>query len=241
MEDIDTEIHGEDLVFSKDQIEYLRSEFERQRRWVNLLSTREQAALEELEHTQNSVSYQIGRFITKLPRAILKKLRKGRRKIVYFTDENEEIREELFPSSLLITPELLPTKESSRGVASFIEEILILTRRKRVSVNQIRDMMLESEFSEEEMHQASITIIEHLENTNQYLPSIKNVFTGLLRALANLSPTLAAEFGELFIERLSDDRSLRTLIQIHGKIGNFERPLDLLDQMPYSSWKSEQQ
>ena len=155
MEDIDTEIHGEELVFSKDQIEYLRSEFERQRRWVNLLSTREQAALEELERTQNSVSYQIGRFITKLPRSIIKKLRKGKRKIVYFTDENEEIREELFPSSLLITPELLPTKESSRGVASFIEEILILTRRKRVSVNQIRDMMLESEFSEEEMHQAS--------------------------------------------------------------------------------------
>ena len=79
MEDIDTEIHGEDLVFSKDQIEYLRSEFERQRRWVNLLSTREQAALEELERTQNSVSYQIGRFITKVPRTILKKLRKRRK------------------------------------------------------------------------------------------------------------------------------------------------------------------
>ena len=41
-------------------------------------------------------------------------------------------------------------------------------------------MMLESEFSEEEMLQASIYIIEHLENTNQYLPSIRNVFTGLL-------------------------------------------------------------
>lgn len=241
MGDIGADIHGEDLVFSKEQIEYLRSEFERQRRWVNLLSTREQAALEELERTQNSVSYQIGRFITKLPRTILKKLRKGRSKIVYFTDEDEESRQELFPSSLLITPELLPTKESSRGLASLIEEILILTRRKRVSVNQIRDIMLESEFSEEEMHKASITIIEHLENTNQYLPSIKNVFTGLLRALANLSPTLAADFGDLFIARLSDERSLRTLIQTHGKIGNFERPLELLNQMPYSSWKSEQQ
>ena len=88
MGDIGADIHGEDLVFSKEQIEYLRSEFERQRRWVNLLSTREQAALEELERTQNSVSYQIGRFITMLPRTILKKLRKGRRKIVYFTDED---------------------------------------------------------------------------------------------------------------------------------------------------------
>ena len=32
---------GESLTFSSDQVEYLREEFERQRRWVNLLSTRE--------------------------------------------------------------------------------------------------------------------------------------------------------------------------------------------------------
>ena len=42
MEELDPEVDGENLVFSKDQIEYLRSEFERQREWVNLLSTREQ-------------------------------------------------------------------------------------------------------------------------------------------------------------------------------------------------------
>ena len=241
MDKIESDVEGGDLIFSNEQIQYLRSEFERQRRWVNLLSTREQAALEELERTQNSVSYRVGRFLTAIPRMIIKRIKKSNNKIVYFTDEDDENREELFPSSLLITPELLPTKETSRGVASFIEEILILTRRKRVSVNQIRDMMLESEFSDEEMYESSITIIEHLENTNQYLPSIKNVFTGLLRALANLSPTHAATFGDFYIERLSDDRSLRTLIQIHGKLGNFERPLYLLNQMPYSSWKSEQQ
>jgi len=39
---------GESLTFSAEQIEYLREEFERQRRWVNLLSTREKTALEEL-------------------------------------------------------------------------------------------------------------------------------------------------------------------------------------------------
>ena len=31
----------ENLTFTKKQIEYLQDEFERQRRWVNLLSTRE--------------------------------------------------------------------------------------------------------------------------------------------------------------------------------------------------------
>lgn len=241
MEELDAEVDGKNLVFSKDQIEYLRSEFERQRRWVNLLSTREQSALEELERTQNSVSYRVGRFLTGFPRMVIRKFRKNGNKIVYFTDEDEENREELFPSSLLITPELLPTRESSRGVASFVEEILILTRRRRVSVNMIRDMMLESEFSDTQMYDAAITIIEHLENTNQYLPSVKNVFTGLLRALANLSPTLAVNFGDLYIERFHDERSLRTLIQLHGKIGNFSKPLELLSRMPYTSWRSEQQ
>ena len=84
MEELDPEVDGENLVFSKDQIEYLRSEFERQRRWVNLLSTREQMALEELDRTQNSVSYRVGRFLTALPRMVIKKLRKNKNKIIYF-------------------------------------------------------------------------------------------------------------------------------------------------------------
>ena len=44
MSDFDNSILSTDeknLTFSKEQIEYLRDEFERQRRWVNLLSTRE--------------------------------------------------------------------------------------------------------------------------------------------------------------------------------------------------------
>ena len=44
------ESHSDSLSFSSEQVEYLRDEFERQRRWVNLLSARERAALEELEH-----------------------------------------------------------------------------------------------------------------------------------------------------------------------------------------------
>ena len=50
MEDTDDIIPENSLVFSTEQIEYLRSEFERQRKWVNVLSTRESAALEELDH-----------------------------------------------------------------------------------------------------------------------------------------------------------------------------------------------
>ena len=112
---------GESLTFSNEQIEYLREEFERQRRWVNLLSTREKSALEELERTQSSLSYRMGRFLTWLPRRIQKLLKSKNKKIVYFVEEDEENKEEeLFPSSLLITPELLPSSSSSRKADSLI-------------------------------------------------------------------------------------------------------------------------
>ena len=54
MKDTDDIIPENTLVFSTEQIEYLRSEFERQRKWVNVLSTRESAALEELELTKKN-------------------------------------------------------------------------------------------------------------------------------------------------------------------------------------------
>ena len=79
MEDTDILIPEDTLVFSKEQIEYLRSEFERQRKWVNVLSTRESAALEELELTKNSISYRVGRFFTWFPRKILSKRKKKNR------------------------------------------------------------------------------------------------------------------------------------------------------------------
>ena len=79
----------ENLTFSKEQIEYLRDEFVRQRRWVNLLSTREKSALEELEQTQNSISYRFGRGLTWLPRKLIKMIKPSKKaKIVYFIKED---------------------------------------------------------------------------------------------------------------------------------------------------------
>jgi hypothetical protein len=141
----------ESMTFSREQIEYLRSEFERQRKWVNLLSNREKSALEELERTQNSVSYKIGRFLTAAPRSIIKILKSSRtKKIVYFVEEDEEQKQkELFPSSLLITPELLPDSSELRKADHLVEEMLITIRRGSVSVNQAKDMFSDGSFSME--------------------------------------------------------------------------------------------
>jgi glycosyltransferase involved in cell wall biosynthesis len=235
---------GGTLTFSAEQIEYLREEFERQRRWVNLLSTREKTALEELERTQNSLSYRAGRFLTWFPRKIEKMLKSRNKKIIYFVQEDEENKEEeLFPSTLLITPELLPTSSASRKADSLIEEILIAVRRGSVSVNAIRDTFSEGSFSmsKEEQTKAAFVIMDHMLSSSQYGPSVKNVFVGILRSMSNSNFGGALSFGENYIDKISDERGIRTLIQLHGKGGNFSRPIELLKLMPKSSWRKEQE
>ncbi|MDE0954336.1 MAG: hypothetical protein OR994_06645, partial [Candidatus Poseidoniales archaeon] len=234
----------ESLTFSGKQIEYLRSEFDRQRRWVNLLSSREKNALEELEQTRNSLSYQIGRFLTWGPRKINKMLFRQNKKIVYFVEEDEGGgRGELFPSSLLITPELLPSESSSRKADSLIEEILITVRRGSVSVNSIRDTFSEGTDAMHEVEQAKAAakIIEHMLSSAIYGPSTRNVFVGILRSMAKKDIGNAQDFGERFIGDLTDERAIRTLVQVHGKMGNFSRPLELLKLMPKSAWRKQQQ
>lgn len=238
--------NDEDKIhFSRKQVEYLSEEFERQRRWINLLSTREKSAFEELEETQNSVSYRVGRVLTWLPRKLLKLLSSGNKKsIVYFVKENEEERvEELFPSSLLITPELLPTSDSVRKIDYVVEEFLIAIKRGVLSVTQARDMFTESCFSlstEDQVETANI-ILNHILQVKEYSPSVKNVYIGILRSLALSNSLSAITFGESFQSRVNDQRALRTLIQAHSKCGNFSKPLEYLRKMPKDNWRNEQE
>ena len=108
----------DNLTFSTDQVKYLREEFERQRQWVNLLLSREQKMLLELDRTKNSISYRIGRFLTMIPRLAIKKMVTKRvfPSSTFVSSEEEDDEEDLFPSSLIISPELLPSdSKMSRG------------------------------------------------------------------------------------------------------------------------------
>ena len=236
---------AETLNFTKEQVEYLSDEFERQRRWINLLSTREKSALEELEQTQNSLSYRIGRFLTWLPRKVEKIFSSQKnRTIVYFVKEEDEERvEELFPSSLLITPELLPTSGGVRKIDYIVEEFLIAIKRGVFSVNQAKDMFTESTFNldEEIKLEAAKIILNHILQVKEYAPSIKNIYVGILRSLTLTDSSSAIDFGETFQDKINDKRALRALIQAHSKCGNFVKPLEYLKQMPKDKWRYEQE
>ena len=234
----------EGLVFSIEQIQYLREEFERQRKWINLLSTREQMVLKELEDTKNSVSYRIGRVLTWTPRILAKKM-KGNTvsKVSNFVQEDEEEKEEdLFPASLVISPELLPSNSEMRKADNLVEELLIAIRRGNLSVNATRDLVSEGSFSMsgDELFEAAQKIMTHLLQSSEYKPSVRNVYVGILRALVRRNDAHCLEFGEMFYDEIDDHRAARTLVQIHGKSGNFIRPIELLRSMPRSTWRSEQ-
>lgn len=237
--------NDDNLTFSRQQIEYLRDEFDRQRRWVNLLSTREKLSLEELKQTQTSISYKLGRCLTWAPRKFLKLVRQNDKgKIThYFKEDEERKEEELFPSSLLITPELLPTSSSVRKVDNVVEELLIMIKRGNISVNQARDKFSEESFvlDDSQMLEAAIKVMEFIQKVTEYNLSINNIYVGILRSLAQKSSLSATVFGDLFQNKLNDDRALRALIQAHSKCGNFSRPLEYLKKSPKDSWRKSQE
>ena len=81
---------GETLEFSLAQIEYLRSEFERQRRWVGTLSAREKSAMDEVDAISNSVSYRVGRFLTWPLRRLQKLFGRRKSRIHHFVEDESE-------------------------------------------------------------------------------------------------------------------------------------------------------
>ena len=81
---------GETLEFSLAQIEYLRSEFERQRRWVGTLSAREKSAMDELDAISHSVSYRVGRFLTWPLRRLQKLFGRRKVRIHHFVEDEDE-------------------------------------------------------------------------------------------------------------------------------------------------------
>ena len=169
--------------------------------------------------------------MTWFPRKIEKMLKSRNKKIVYFVQEDEEKKEEeLFPSTLLITPELLPTSSSSRKADSLIEEILIGVRRGSVTVNQIRDTFSEGSFSmnKEEQTKAAFVIMDHMLSSAQYGPSVKNVFVGILRSLTNSNFGGALKFGENYMIKYPMREELELLFNCMARVAIFQDPLNSL-------------
>jgi glycosyltransferase involved in cell wall biosynthesis len=228
------------LTFSEKQIEYLRSEFERQRRWVKSLSDREAAALAELEKTRGSVSYRVGRALTWPIRKILKILNNPTGRIFLWGTKVEAYEQDIF-SPFIISPELLP-ESGSHGIPDvFIQDMLLSIRIGALSVNEIKDEIFERSFEMDNdlLLDCLIRITRHAINTREYHGNIKNMFVGSFRSLVLKEPILAVRYYDEFGKDLGDARADKTLVQTLVKLGYVKRAKKVLDSMKNDSWAKE--
>ena len=228
------------LTFSEKQIEYLRSEFERQRRWVKSLSEREAAALAELEKTRGSVSYRVGRALTWPIRKILKILNNPTGRIFLWGTKVEAYEQDIF-SPFIISPELLP-ESGSHGIPDvFIQDMLLSIRIGALSVNEIKDEIFERSFEMDNdlLLDCLIRITRHAINTREYHGNIKNMFVGSFRSLVLKEPILAVRYYDEFGKDLGDARADKTLVQTLVKLGYVKRAKKVLDSMKNDSWAKE--
>ena len=148
----------------------------------------------------------------------------------------------LFPSSILITPELLPESGERQKPDILVEDILLTVRSHSLTVNAARDMILDASYGmeSEELDEALNRVMSHILRVGEYLPSVRNVFVASIRSLAQRDTIAAIRFGEKWIEEIPDERAYRTLVQLHGRSGNFTRPIELLRKIPRDEWRREQ-
>ncbi len=235
------EILSDSLTFTQKQIDYLRDEFDRQRRWVKTLSERESAALSELEQTKNSISYRIGRFQT-APLRKLEKLFKKKDKSHFFLEEKEldSYEQDVF-SSFLISPGLLPEQTTYGHPDVFIQETLLYLRRDNPTVNDLRDDIKHRTITMDGkiLYDCLRRITRHVINSREYQPTINNTYVASLRVLSQRDQLSAINYFQEFSETIDDSRAEKTAVNVFMKMGMINHPMKLLKSMKNDNWKQE--
>lgn len=220
--------------FTEQQIENIQSEFDRQRRWIKTLSEKESWALSELERTHNSVSYRIGRFLTWPLRKAFGGITGN--KDVPQHDENEIIGE-LFPP-LLISPSLVPETRSTAQGSTFVQELLLTLRKRRLVVGEIRDAIILRSYGMDydTVFNCLNTITRYMIQARSYRSYVNDFYVGAFRALVLTDEVLAKKYYDVFSEVVKDQRADKTMVTTLMKMGHMRRPHNILKSMPRDSW-----
>ena len=167
---------GKSDGFTDDQIEFLQSEFDRQRKLIGSITQKENEALIELERTKGSWSYKIGRAIT-WPFRQLKGIL-GRGRAIEVIVQNDDL-DEVFPE-MEISPEFVPSSPREVRAASLSQKILISLRENRLSSNEIRDLLRNQckEISGEEAFFSVVSLTKHIVRNRGYSSYVKSFYVG---------------------------------------------------------------
>jgi glycosyltransferase involved in cell wall biosynthesis len=64
----------------------------------------------------------------------------------------------------------------------------------------------------------------------------RGLYTAAMRAAAEIDPARAAAFGDQYLAALFDTRAATTLVKLHRSLRNYERALEIIEQMPRDEW-----
>ncbi len=227
---------GEDR-FTEDQIAFLQSEFDRQRKLIGSLTERENEALLELERAKGSVSYRIGRVITSPLRMAARLLGRGKaaREIV----SNDELVE-IFPE-LEISPEFVPNSPDEIRSASLSQKILISLRESKLSANEIRDLLRSQckEMGKQESFISVVSLSKHILRNRGYRTYGKSFYVGALRFLVLTDELRALEYYDEFSRVIEDNRADKTIVALMAKIGEVRKPYNIVAKMNDDAWSKD--
>ena len=224
---------------SSGQMDYLQSEFDRQRDMILHLAERESLASKRLEETRNSFSYKLGRLATYPVRKLLSLVNR-----TIYRDEREFEQnlenDRVFPG-ILVSPEFIPDTKSSSFENMMVHELLIWMAEERPSSNEIRDYFKRKNKSIhiDNIKETIIAFTKYSISNFGYKSHRKSFFVGSLRFLSLTDPARAVDYYDQFGSDIEDERAKKEMVNLLIKMGEMKRPYEIISQMGNNPWTRE--
>lgn len=225
--------------FSKEQIDFLQDEFDRQRDVIKKLGVEQSDATIELERLKKSYSYKIGRYITAPFRYVLKL---GKKKEDLVIPEVDQRNYNVFPE-ILIDSNLVPTSREASFNRALIQNILALMGRRLASSNEYRDLLKRKNRSVDitDIRESVWSITNYILVNAGYRLHVRHFFVGSLRFFILNDPKIAMDYYKKFGEDIVDDRAIKDYVRLLMTAGEVMAPYSEIKKMKRSRWRSDTQ
>ena len=224
--------------FSKDQIDFLQSEFDRQKEMIIRLSIGESEAKLELDRIKNSISYKLGRALTLPLRKISSSLTQKKEER-FESDVLESVIEEAFPE-LHISPQLVPSSKNDSFGVMLIQEFLTMMRDGRPSANAVRDHLKgrSRSIDQEVMENSIFAITRYILANFGHQSQRASFFLGAFRYLILNNEMGALRYYDEFRADIPEPRADKEMVVLLMKMGEIRRPYSIITKIGDSGWKA---
>lgn len=224
--------------FSDDQLDYLQSEFDRQKKIIEEFGKKNSDIISELERVKQSFSYKIGRFMTAPLRYFIPA--KNKHKVHATPTKIQEF--DPFPK-IFVNPDLVPSSKEESFSRALIEDLLMKMNKRVDSSNEYRDFLKTRVRSMpiKYIKNAVWSVTNHITINAAYRPHRNHFFVGSMRFFLLNRHNYAIEYFNDFGARIEDDRARREYIDVLIKMGEIKKPMKELKLVTNELFKREKE